>query len=115
MATQHLSCKAQSMLDVFKAKTTRFANKYQAALQSLNPDSEWTHWLHKLDQKDLHFPRQEEDIWGKRRRDQSENQRQLSWIWLVVRSNVDVESDRAIMADEISDGEFYNIAGGPCY
>lgn len=108
-ATQRISRKTQSMLEVFKGKTARFADRYEAAydaLQSLDPDGEWAEQYQKLNRKkDLHFPRREEDVFVIRRRDRSENVRALSWIWLVPRLHVDAESDRPITAEEISDGE----------
>ena len=107
-AMQHISCKMQSMLEVFKGRTAHFTNKYEAtydALQSLNPDGEWAEQYKKLNQKkDLHFPRQEEEVFVIRRRDWSENKWELSWIWLVLRLDVDAELDWPITAEEISDG-----------
>lgn len=81
----------------FKNKTDQAAERYIAAytaLTALDPGGSWALCLQQLNMaKDLHLPRQEEDdgldeeqeVQGKgarfRGQKQSENQRELSWIW----------------------------------
>lgn len=73
-------------MDNYNAKTHQAAHRYQAAyaaLCELDPNGEWTRRFKPLDlTKDLHLPRREEDDPHKGR-NQGENHRELSWIWLV--------------------------------
>lgn len=79
----------------------RSAKRYDAAytaLQSLDPNGEWTRRLHPLNHSvDLHLPRREADD------PRGENKRQLSWIWLV--SSIDDRQRSAASEGEVSDGK----------
>lgn len=97
-ASQQLSRKSRALMAKFTAKTQRATARYIAAhgaLSTLDPQGSWTTRLLPLNvSKDLHLPRREDDdgldedereLRGRgakfRGRKQSENQRELSWIW----------------------------------
>lgn len=81
-SSQQLSRKTQSLLTKFRERTSQCAARYMAAfdaLESLDPKGLWSQRLLKLNPSiHLHLPRREAD-------DPHENQRELSWIWLVPR------------------------------
>ena len=97
-ASQQLSRKSRALMAKFTNKTHLAAERYiaaRAALSALDPFGDWTERLQPLNMsKDLHLPRREEndgldeeDLQLRHRgskfrgRKQSENQRELSWIW----------------------------------
>lgn len=100
-ASQSLTTKTRHLMATFTGKTKRCANRYDAAyaaLQSLDPNGEWTRRFRPLNHSlDLHLPRREADD------PRGENRRQLSWIWLVSR---DGEQPRGSATEvEVSDSE----------
>lgn len=103
--SQNLTHKMQMMIGNFHKKTQLAAVWYQAAfaaLMDLNPSEEWMLWYQPLDlSKDLHLPR-----WGLndpcKGRNQGENKRKLSWIWLVMREGC---CPAKATDDEVSDGK----------
>jgi hypothetical protein len=107
-ASQRLSRTTQGLMDRFRDKTLRCAQRYSAAfaaLSVLDPGGNWTRHLQKLDhEKDLQLPRrEEEDPKKKKGRMAGENRRELSWIWLTPKMG-SRQSD-VMTADEINDCE----------
>ena len=108
-ASQRLSRTTQGLMDRFRNKTLRCAQRYSAAfaaLSVLDPGGDWTRRLQKLDHsKDLQLPRcEEEDPKKKKGRMAGENRRELSWIWLTPKAGSG-QSD-VVTADEINDCEY---------
>jgi hypothetical protein len=107
-ASQRLSRTTQGLMDRFRDKTLRCAQRYSAAfaaLSVLDPGGNWTQRLQKLDHsKDLQLPRREEDPKKKKGRMAGENRRELSWIWLTPK--VGSRQSDVVMADKINDCEY---------
>lgn len=104
-ASQRITTKTQHLMVNFRSKTHGFAERYIATfrvLEILNPGGSWTEQFKPLDiMKDLHLPRHEEDD------PRGENQRELSWIWQVLRSGN--RPMQVAMEDEINDSTCYFI------
>jgi hypothetical protein len=91
--------RAQSLINRFKDKIERCANRYRAAyaaLQSLDPKGNLQSGLHDLRDGDLKGPCRGED--------EAEGTRELSWIWLVEWRGHCTRSKRETNA-EVVDGK----------
>ncbi|KAF7983642.1 hypothetical protein HWV62_20588 [Athelia sp. TMB] len=99
MASQRITTRTRQLILNFRAKSDAVAARYVAAYNALNtldPGGDWTTSFKPLNTAvDLHLPRREEDDLV------AENRRELSWIWLVPRSE-DAQR-RVATADEVSD------------
>ena len=77
-ASQWVSTQARNLIERFKNKTSRCAERYWAArsaLTSLDPDGDWKNSMQVLREEDIRGPGRGED--------EAEGTRQLSWIWRV--------------------------------
>ena len=108
-ASQQLSRKSKALMKKFTEKTQRAATRYitaRGALLALDRDGEWARRLKPLDSaKDLQLPRREDDEDGekRKRRNQGENMRKLSWIWLAHSSGG--RPNNVATADEVNESE----------
>ncbi|KAF7976812.1 hypothetical protein HWV62_5680 [Athelia sp. TMB] len=97
LASQRITTRTRQLVLNFRAKTGAVSDRYIAAynaLKVLDPGGEWETSFKPLNPAvDLHLPRREEDDEG------PENTRELSWIWLVPRSE-DAQR-RTATADEV--------------
>lgn len=102
LASQKITTRTRQLVLNFRAKTSAVTDRYIAAYNALNeidPGGEWAEIYKPLNTStDLHLPRREEDDL------ESENTRELSWIWLVPRS-ADARR-RVATADEVCDCKF---------
>jgi hypothetical protein len=94
---QKSNTRARTLLSHLTAKTKMFADRYRAArkaLTTLDPNGDWQHRLRPLRPDDIRGPTRQDD-------DESEGRRELTWIWLVGRTQVPAE-----------DGDEFEIAEG---
>jgi hypothetical protein len=78
--SQHAGTCARNLVNWFKDKTSRCAERYKVAhnaLHALNPKGEWQTYLQQLNDDDIRAPGRGDD--------ESEGFRELSWIWRVTR------------------------------
>lgn len=98
---QHSNTRARALISRFKNKINRCADRYRAArnaLKSLDPTAGWTMRFLELQPDDIRGPEKSDE-------DESERQRELSWIWLVQHDE-NVEDPRAdATEEEINTGE----------
>jgi hypothetical protein len=101
-SSQQAMTRTRSIINRFKEKTDRCADRYRAArsaLLMLDPGGDWKSRLLELEKEHIKGPGRCED-------DPSEGNRELSWIWLIRRG------DRADLAqdeptdEEISDSQY---------
>jgi hypothetical protein len=88
--------RAQNLINRFKDKIERCADRYRAAyaaLQSLDPKGNMQSGLHTLRDADLKSPR--------RGQDEAEGTRELSWIWLVEWRGHDTRSKKENNAEVV--------------
>jgi len=81
-ASQRAGTRARTLIDRFKDKVSRCAERYRAAhnaLLALDPKGEWQKCLRQLKEDDIRAPG--------RRENESEGFRNVSWIWLDTRRN----------------------------
>lgn len=101
LASERITTRSRQLVLNFRAKTSAASDRYITAynaLQILDPGGEWTVSFKPLNTTvDLQLPRREEDDL------EPENMKELSWIWLVPRSE-DAQRCTAT-ADEVSDCE----------
>ena len=77
--SQRSGTRARNLIQRFQDKVTRYAGRYRSAhtaLLSLDGEGEWKHQLRQLLDTDVRPPG--------RAGDESEGNRELSWIWLVT-------------------------------
>jgi hypothetical protein len=80
--SQRSGTRARSLIDRFKEKVFRCAERYRAAraaLLSLNPTGVWITRLHELKAEDVRAPGRQDD--------ETEGDRHVSWIWLTSQSD----------------------------
>lgn len=99
LASQRITTRTRDLVLNFRAKTIAAADRYIAAydtLNTLNPGGDWATSFKPLNPTvDLHLPqRKDNDL-------ESENRRELSWIWLVPCS-ADAQR-RVATADEVGE------------
>jgi hypothetical protein len=83
--SQRAGTRMRSMIERFKVKMDRCAERYRAArraLLSLDPTSAWASRLRELKDEDIRSPHRGEDD-----DDDGEGNRTLSWIWLARKEN----------------------------
>jgi hypothetical protein len=94
--SQKASTWARTLINRFKDKTARCANRYRqaySALVSLDPHGDWKSWLRMLN---------DEDIKGLRKdNDEAEGTRQLSWIWLVQWTGDEASAQEGDITDSL--------------
>ncbi|KAF7972080.1 hypothetical protein HWV62_19161 [Athelia sp. TMB] len=99
LASQRITTKTRQLVLNFRGKISSAAERYTAAYNALvilDPGGEWSTSFKPLNAStDLHLPRREDDD------PEPENRRELSWIWLVPRSE-DAQR-RVATADEVCD------------
>ena len=100
--SQRVTTQARVLINRFKEKTTRCAQRYRAAyaaLLALDPNGEWRKWLKELKDEDIRGPGKGDD--------EAEGTRELSWIWLTgynLESGVPVEFNK-ITDKDLIDGK----------
>jgi hypothetical protein len=96
--SQRANTRARSMIERYREKVERCADRYRsarAALLALDPAGNWTH-LRELHPKDVKLP-------GRSDEDKGEGVRELSWIWMTQKG--DSEGATEAGEDEINDSE----------
>jgi hypothetical protein len=108
--SQRASTRTRAMIDRYREKINRCADRYRAAratLLSLDPQGNWTSRLQELKANDVRPPRREKDDASlkplRREKDkEGEGTREVSWIWMVQRKDDDLE-DTELTTGEVDD------------
>jgi hypothetical protein len=100
--SQRAGTRARSLIQRFKGKVDRAAERYCAprtALLLLDPTGSWSQQLLELKPQDIKGP-------GRGKDDKSEGRRELSWIWLATSGSSGPDMlDSDASEEEISDSE----------
>jgi len=102
-ASQRVGTYAQALICCFQDKVDQCIGRYRSAriaLLSLDAKGKWQLWLQELSEKDTRVPGRGDD--------ESEGNRELSWIWRVTQqtqmdSNSALEQSEPPSEEELSD------------
>jgi hypothetical protein len=100
--SQRTSTRARTMINRYREKINRCADRYRtarSALLQLDPNGDWSIRLQELKHEDIKPPRRDED-------DKSEGDREVSWIWMVQRGESDAPEGEA-SAGEVDDCKYF--------
>jgi hypothetical protein len=112
--SQRASTRTRTMINRYREKINRCADRYRAArtaLLTLDPNGDWSRRLQELKAEDIKPPRRDKDDDDRKKKsrreegegaDEREGTREVSWIWMVQRGE-DADSETQVSSKELDD------------